>query len=265
MAPGRTRSLVVHRYRDGVSSQDADQVIVESPLEIRLDGHRVTTTMRTPGHDVELAVGFCFADGLLGGASVIGAHAGHPGVQVDGGGNVVVVDTAGQAPVPTARLSTTTSSCGWCGTEDIDGVLSAIQPVPSPLALDPAAMDALAERVVGQQTLFDATGGVHAAGLFDAAGDVKLVREDIGRHNAVDKLVGRLLLDGQLPAVGLGLFVSGRTSFEIVQKAAAAGFGAIVAVSAPSSLAIDAARIAKLTLAGFARPGRLNLYVEPDS
>ncbi|MEO6987557.1 MAG: formate dehydrogenase accessory sulfurtransferase FdhD [Aquihabitans sp.] len=265
MTSGRTRSLVVHRYRDGVCSRDNDQVIVEAPLEIRLDDHRVTTTMRTPGHDAELAVGFCFADGLLDGASVVGVHTGQPGVPVDGGGNTIVVDTAGRAPVPAPRLSTTTSSCGWCGTEDIDGVLSAIAPVPTALALDPAAMDALAERVIGQQALFDATGGVHAAGLFDAAGDVKLVREDIGRHNAVDKLVGRLLLDGRLPAEGLGLFVSGRTSFEIVQKAAAAGFGAVVAVSAPSSLAIDAARIAKLTLAGFARPGRLNLYVEPNS
>ncbi|CAN5579564.1 formate dehydrogenase accessory sulfurtransferase FdhD [soil metagenome] len=263
MARGRTSKQLVRRFADGDSSRSPDQVIVEEPLEIRLDGVRVTTTMRTPGHDYELAVGFCLTDGLLAGAPVQQVRYCATGSAVDTKFNVVTVDTGGQAPEPTPRLTTTTSSCGWCGTDEIDAVTDRLTPLaPSP-AIEPDVLMAMADRVAPLQELFEATGGVHAAAAFAADGGVLLVREDIGRHNAVDKVVGRLLLDGSLPATGLGLFVSGRTSFEIVQKAWAAGFGTIVAVSAPSSLAIEAARRAGLALAGFARPGRLNLYVEP--
>ncbi len=220
--------------------------------------------MRTPGHDYELAVGLCHTDGLLAGAPVQQVRYCATGSAVDTKFNVVTVDTGGAAPTPTPRLGTTTSSCGWCGTDEIEAVAERLTPVAGWVSFSPEVLAAAPELVRAGQELFDATGGVHAAAAFDVDGAVRLVREDIGRHNAVDKVVGRLLLDGALPAPDLALFVSGRTSFEIVQKAWAAGFSAVVAVSAPSSLAIDAATRAGITLAGFARPGRLNLYVEPD-
>ncbi|MCU1497885.1 MAG: FdhD protein [Acidimicrobiales bacterium] len=262
MARGRTSKQFVRRFGgDGADgSRDPDLVLVEEPLEIRLDGNRVATTMRTPGHDYELAAGFCLTDGLLAGAPVQQVRYCATGSAVETKFNVVTVDTRGLAPTAEARLTTTTSSCGWCGTDQIDEVTARVTPLaPSP-PIDVEVLMAMPQRVAPRQELFTATGGSHAAAAFDASGGVLVVREDIGRHNAVDKVIGRLLLDGALPATGLGLFVSGRTSFEIVQKAWAAGFGTIVAVSAPSSLAVEAARQAGITLAGFARPGRLNLY-----
>ena len=256
-------SQIVRKVADGSSGRSPDQVIVEEPLEIRLDGSRVTTTMRTPGHDYELAVGFCLTEGLLAGAPVQTVRYCATGSAVDTAFNVVTVETGGLAPDPAPRLTTTTSSCGWCGTDQVDDVAARLTPlVGDRPVFAPEALAAMPERVAPLQELFATTGGVHAAAAFDEAGDVVLVREDIGRHNAVDKVVGRLLLDGRLPAHGLGLFVSGRTSFEIVQKAWAAGLGTVVAVSAPSSLAIEAAKRAGITLAGFARPGRVNLYTD---
>ena len=248
----------------GESSRSPDQVIVEEPLEIRLDGTRVTTTMRTPGHDYELAVGFCLTEGLLAGAPVQTVRYCATGSAVDTAFNVVTVETGGRAPEPAPRLTTTTSSCGWCGTDQVDDVAARLTPLSGDrptFGLDLLA--SVPDLVAPHQELFAATGGVHAAAAFTADGEVVLVREDIGRHNAVDKVVGRLVLDGSVPASQLGLFVSGRTSFEIVQKAWSAGFGTVVAVSAPSSLAIDAARRAGIVLAGFARPARVNLYTEP--
>ena len=254
-------SQIVRKVVDGESGRSPDQVIVEEPLEIRLDGTRVTTTMRTPGHDYELAVGFCFTDGLLAGAPVQTVRYCATGSAVDTAFNVVTVETGGVAPEPAPRLTTTTSSCGWCGTDQVDDVASRLTPLPGERAsFAPELLVSLPDRVAPHQELFAATGGVHAAAAFDAAGEVLLVREDIGRHNAVDKVVGRLVLDAGVPAAGLGLFVSGRTSFEIIQKAWAAGFGTVVAVSAPSSLAIEASKRAGITLAGFARSGRVNLY-----
>ncbi len=262
MTRGRTVSALVRRHDDGESSRGPDHLVVEEPLEVRLDGERVATTMRTPGDDFELAVGFCHTDGLLGGAAVRQVRYCATGSAVETGFNVVTVDTGGRAPAPTPRLGTTTSSCGWCGTDGIDGLTDRIGPLDGLAAFDVAVLAAVPERVRAAQRLFDVTGGVHAAAAFDTTGEPVVVREDIGRHNAVDKVVGRLLLDDRLPAPDLGLFVSGRTSFEIVQKAWAAGFAAVVAVSAPSSLAVATARRAGLTLAGFARPGRLNVYTE---
>ena len=264
MARGRTYSQLVRKYEGGESRRVPDKLVVEEPLEIRLDGNRITTTMRTPGNDYELAVGFCHTDGLLAGAPVQTVRYCATGSAVDTAFNIVTVETGGVAPVPTARLTTTTSSCGWCGTDEIDAVTDRLAPVAGHVAIDPEVLAAMPERVRAGQELFDETGGVHAAAAFTAEGEVLLVREDIGRHNAVDKVVGRMLLDGRLPAAGLGLYVSGRTSFELVQKAWAGGFSAIVAVSAPSSLAAQAATRAGITLAGFARPGRLNIYVDPS-
>ncbi|MCB0970525.1 MAG: formate dehydrogenase accessory sulfurtransferase FdhD [Acidimicrobiales bacterium] len=260
MARGRTESLLVRKVTDDGSSRAPDQVIVEEPMEIRLDGTRVTTTMRTPGHDYELAVGFCLAEGLLAGAPVRTVRYCAVGSAADTAFNVVTVETGGAAPTPQPRLSTTTSSCGWCGTDEIQSVVDRLDPLGEVVAFDVELLASLPELVAPHQELFAATGGVHAAAAVDAAGEMVVVREDIGRHNAVDKVVGHLALEGRLPAGDLALFVSGRTSFEIVQKAWAAGIGTVVAVSAASSLAVAAARRAGITLAGFARPGRLNLY-----
>ncbi|HET8618891.1 MAG TPA: formate dehydrogenase accessory sulfurtransferase FdhD [Actinomycetes bacterium] len=265
MARGRTAKVLTHRYDRSGLHRRPDHLIVEEPLEIHLDGVLVATTMRTPGHDFELATGFCHTEGLLDGAAVRSCKYCGTGSAVDSEFNVVSVDTGGQAPPPRARLTATTSACGMCGTTAVDDLRERLHPLPPgpPFALDVLA--GVPDRVAGQAELFEATGAVHAAVAFDRAGRPVLAREDIGRHNAVDKVVGRLLLDGALPAGELGLYVSGRASFEIVQKAWAAGIGAVVAVSAPSSLAVAAARLAGMTLCGFARGGRLNVYtpVEP--
>lgn len=255
-------SQLVRTFDGASASRAPDQLLVEEPLEVRLDGHRVTTTMRTPGHDYELAVGFCFAEGLLAGAPVREVKYCATGSAVDTRFNVVTVSTGGVAPEPAARLTTTTSSCGWCGTDQIDDVAGRLAPIAGAVAFDPAVLAGVAEAVGPDQELFAATGGSHAAAAFDVDGTVVLVREDIGRHNAVDKVLGHLVLADAVPAPGLALFVSGRASFEIVQKAWAGGFSAVVAVSAPSSLAVEAARRAGITLAGFARGGRVNVYVD---
>jgi FdhD protein len=260
MARRRSESLLVTVYEGGALHRRPDQLIVEEPMTIQLDGAVVSTTMRTPGHDYELAAGFCFSDGLLGGELVTGVRYCADGAASDSQFNVVTVETGGRAPTPTPRLGTTTSSCGLCGNDAIDALCDRLEPLAPTL---PIALDVLATlptAVLTGQGLFSTTGAVHAAAAFTPGGEVLTTREDVGRHNAVDKVVGRMLLDEQLPATGLGLFVSGRASFELVQKAWAAGFGTLVAVSAPTSLAVQTARRAGLTLAGFVRGDRLNVY-----
>jgi len=246
-----------------------DELIVEEPLSILLDGTRVSTTMRTPGHDEELAVGFCLSEGLLAGTPVIGvrAFAEDDGASTGTGPTdttAVDVETGGRAPTPTPRLGNVSSSCGWCGSEHIDEMYGRLAPLVDSEPFDLEVIGAVAERALGAQGLFAATGAVHAAVVFDRAGSVLLAREDVGRHNAVDKVVGALALgDGRvvaLPATGFGLFVSGRASIEMVQKAWAAGFSAVVSVSAPTVLAVDAARRANLFLAGFVRGDGFNVY-----
>ncbi|HEX9994255.1 MAG TPA: formate dehydrogenase accessory sulfurtransferase FdhD [Acidimicrobiales bacterium] len=262
---GRTAKVLVHRLAGGRLGRAPDEVVVEEPLEIRLDGHLVTTTMRTPGHDHELAAGFCWTEGLLGGAAVQRCRSCAVGPPEDRRWNVVHVETGGRAPVPEARLTTTTSSCGLCGAASLDAVRRRLHPLPAPRRFDLDVLAAAPAALRSAQDLFSSTGGVHAAGAFTAGGDLVVVREDVGRHNAVDKVVGRLLLAHRMDdARDLGLVVSGRASFEIVQKAWAAGFPAVVAVSAPSSLAVETARVAGLMLAGFAREGRLNVYAPED-
>ena len=239
-----------------------DQLAVEEPMAIELDGVRVTTTMRTPGHDFELAVGFLYTEGLLSGAPVTEVRYCATGSAVDTGFNIVTVSSGGQAPQPTARLGITNSSCGLCGSASLDELADRLEPLdPSMLhRFDVALLARLPLYARAEQALFSATGAVHAAIAFDATGAVVCAREDIGRHNAVDKVVGRMMLDGSLPGSRLALFVSGRASFEIVQKAWAAGFGTVVAVSAPTALAVETARRAGIMLAGFIRDGRLNVY-----
>ncbi len=260
MLRGRTVAMFIRKW-DGVSlRRSPDDLIVEEPMELRLDGAVVTTTMRTPGHDFELAAGFCFTEGLLDGAPVTGVRYCADGSALASEFNIVTVETGGRAPAPVPRLTTTTSSCGLCGTATLDALCQRLAPLRDLPAFELDVLAKVPDQVRGGQELFASTGGVHAAATFDDSGTMLLCREDIGRHNAVDKIVGRLLLDGELPARALGLFVSGRASFEIIQKAWAAGFAAVVAVSAPSSLAVETARSAGLVLAGFARDGRLNLY-----
>ena len=262
MTRKRTDKILVVKIDSESSRRVPDDLVVEEPMSIRLDGQLVATTMRTPGHDYELAVGFCFNEGLLAGAPVQGVRYCADGSAVESNFNVVTVETGGRAPIPTPRLGTTTSSCGVCGTESIDVLVDRLSPLSSErlAAISNDLVLTIAELVRPGQTLFDQTGAVHAAAAFDADGNVLVVREDVGRHNAVDKVVGRLLLDHSLPANGLGLFVSSRASFEIVQKAWAAGFGTLVSVSAPTSLAVQTAKTAGISLFGFVRDGSAVRY-----
>ena len=253
--------MMTRRLPDG--SRTPDEVIVEEPLEIRLDGQLVATTMRTPGHDYELAVGFCHGDGLLADARVTEVRYCATGSAIETEFNVVSVDTGGSAPQPRARVGTVTSSCGICGRDAIDELTSRLTPLAGTDLLDPALAVLIGDRVARQQELFERTGGVHAAAAFDlVSGEPTVVREDIGRHNAVDKVVGRLLLDHRLPTADrpAGLWVSGRASFEMVQKAWAGGFRALVSVSAPSALAVETAMAANMALLGFVRDARAVRY-----
>ncbi len=237
------------------------QLATEEPLAIELDGTRVATTMRTPGNDFELAVGFCHNEGLLDGHPVLEVKYCANGSAAATAFNIVTVSTGGLAPEPVPRLAATTSSCGFCGTDDIEELASRLAPVVGD-RVDWQVLAAAPDLLRPAQELFESTGAVHAAGIVEPGGDVSLVREDVGRHNAVDKLVGRSLLDGHVPLTGKGVVVSGRASFELVHKAWAAGFRALVAVSAPTALAAATAERAGLQLAGFARDGSLTVYVD---
>lgn len=256
---GRSRKVFVQRHGADGDRRRPDEVIVEEPLSIQLDGTLVATTMRTPGNDYELAAGFVHAEGMLGPASVTGVRYCADGSALESEFNIVTVETGGEAPEPTPRLGSTTSSCGICGADAIDELTARLEPVEAE-PFDPMLLAKVADAVLDHQDLFAKTGSVHAAAAFDRSGTILHVREDIGRHNAVDKVAGRMLLDGELPAAGLGLYVSGRASFEMVQKAWAAGFGTIVSVSAPSALAVDTAHAANIQLAGFVRNGEINVY-----
>ncbi len=264
VARARAQRILARRFDGGDRGRAPESVLVEEPLELRLDGTTVATTMRTPGHDYELAAGWCWSEGLLEGAPVTGIRYCATGSAVDTEFNVVTVETGGRAPTPTPRLTATSSSCGICGTEQVDALTDRLRPLPATGPLDAEVLAGIAARVAPDQELFAATGGSHAAAAVAADGTVRVVREDIGRHNAVDKVVGRMLLDDRLPATGEVLWVSGRASFEMVQKAWAGGFAALVSVSAPSSLAVETAARAGLVLVGFARDGRLTVYAGDD-
>jgi FdhD protein len=258
-----TATVLVRRFEGPGAARAPDAVAVEAPLEVRVDGHLLTTTMRTPGNDFELAAGLCVAEGLLpaGGGPPRSIRA---CPRAPAGLDIVTVDTGRRAPPPPARAAVATTSCGLCGATNIAELRRRFRPRPGPpVAFAPEVLMAVPERVRAAQGLFAETGGAHAAAAFDTDGRAMVVREDVGRHNAVDKVVGRLLLDGRLPAGALGLFVSGRASFEILAKAWAAGFAAVLAVGAPSSMAVEAAGAAGIALFGFARRGRMNAYVEP--
>ncbi len=239
-------------HHDGIE----DRVAIEDPLEIRVAGAALAVTMRTPGHDEELAVGFLVSEGLIAPGPVA------VGPPEDLAGNIVEVE-AELVRVPDARRFYATSSCGICGKGALEEVAVLAAPLPPPTErMARALLAQLPDRLV--QPGFAATGGLHATGLFDLAGQLLLVREDVGRHNAMDKVIGRRALDDALPLHGLVLCVSGRLSFELVQKAVVAGAAVLVGAGAPTSLAIALAAERGLTLAGFARRGRVNVYTAPE-
>jgi FdhD protein len=231
-----------------------DAVAVEEPLEIRIDGEPLAVTMRTPGHDEELALGFLYGEGLIDGPRAAGPTA-------DFAANTVEV-TGPLTRELSSRRFYTTSSCGVCG----KGALEEVAVHSAPLPAGPTVPSELLARLPAglEQPGFERTGGLHAAGLFDAGGALLFSREDVGRHNAMDKVVGRALLDGMVPLGERILCVSGRLSFELVQKAAVAGAPILVGVSAPSSLAIALADERGMTLCGFARGERVNVYTHPQ-
>lgn len=230
-----------------------DVVAVEEPLEIRVNGRPVAVTMRTPGNDEELALGFCLSEGLR----PVRAHP-----PEDLAANAVEVEAPGFDPARIQRSFYTTSSCGVCGKGAIEAVAVEAPRVEGELRLPAALLASLPGRLLGSQGAFAATGGLHATGLFDTEGTLLCLREDVGRHNAMDKVIGWAFLQGLVPLSAFVLCVSGRLSFELVQKAAVAGCPILVAVGAPSSLAVDVAADRGITLCGFTREGRVNVYTE---
>jgi FdhD protein len=246
-----TARVDVVRIPDGPAE---DAVAVEEPLELRIGGEPIAVTMRTPGHDEELALGFALSEGL----SPREAR-----LPDDLAANAVELEVPGFDPERLRRSFYTTSSCGVCGKGALEAVAVEAPRVESPLRVSAAVVAALPERLRDAQAAFTVTGGLHATGLFNANGGLLVLREDVGRHNAMDKVIGRAFLDGLLPLAERVLCVSGRLSFELVQKAAVAGAPLLVAVGAPSSLAVELAGDRGITLCGFVRGGRMNVYSEP--
>jgi FdhD protein len=232
---------------------ERDQVAVEEPLEIRINGRAVAVTMRTPGHDEELALGFCLSEGLRPMSAAAPA---------DLAANTVEVDAPGFDPERLQRSFYTTSSCGVCGKGALEAVSVDAPRVESTLHVPSSLVSALPEQLRAAQATFAVTGGLHATGLFDSEGEALCVREDVGRHNAMDKVIGWAFGAGLLPLADKLLCVSGRLSFELVQKAAVAGCPMLVAVGAPSSLAVELAADRGVTLCGFVRSDRLTVYSE---
>ncbi|WP_305091913.1 formate dehydrogenase accessory sulfurtransferase FdhD [Prescottella sp. R16] len=244
-----------------------DALAVEEPLEIRLDGRSLTVTMRTPGNDVELVHGFLLTEGIVATAADVAVVRYCDGVDADGANTYNVLDVALAAGVPDPgergrRAFLTTSACGVCGKASLDevAVRSRFDLSDSSFEISAATLSTLPETLRSHQRVFDATGGLHAAGLFTADGTLLAVREDVGRHNAVDKVLGWALTENRVPLFDAVLVVSGRASFELAQKAAVAGVPVLGAVSAPSSLAVDLARDRGMTLAGFLRGETMNVY-----
>jgi FdhD protein len=264
------------RWEDGRWEEAGDRLAAEEPLQLMIDGGPLSVVMRTPGHDVELALGLLWAERVVTDLAHvrevrISAEAAEGEAeaavrvtadliesnQVD----VLLAQGGGRRP---ERSFLSSSACGVCGATTVESLALDFAPVPAGPAVAPGLLADLAGRLREHQRLFDQTGGLHAAGLFDRKGELVELREDVGRHNTVDKVVGRSLLDGRLPLAGHLLVVSGRGGYEIVQKAVAAGIPLVAAVGAPSSLAVATARRFGVTLVGFLRGGRFNVYSAPE-
>ena len=274
-APESVAASAVRAVAGGASVERSDLLAVEEPLEIRVvveasgrrRRHAIAVTMRTPGHDFELAAGFLHSEGALGGREAVAGVAYCADGGVEEARNVVEVSLVPGVAFDPDRFSRnvyTSSSCGICGRGSLQAVRQAL-PAPAPrggggAVFESAALLEMPERLARAQATFAATGGLHAAALFTSGGELELVREDVGRHNAVDKVVGALLLADELPAGDRLLLVSGRASFELVQKAVLAGLPALAAVGAPSNLAVELAREHDMLLVGFLREGRFNVY-----
>jgi FdhD protein len=264
---GASVETQVLAVEDGVGRERRDRLAGEEPLEIRAAGPgqeavRVAVTMRTPGNDFELAAGFLHSEGLLSSPLELAEIKYCTDVELgEQAYNVVTVHLRRPfAAELVQRNFGVTSACGVCGKASIDSIVVASEPLAEGPAVAAATIADLPERLRSAQRTFDRTGGLHATGLFNASGELILVREDVGRHNALDKVIGNRLLGGATPLAGCVALVSGRASFELVQKAAVAGIPMLCAVGAPSSLAVDAARRLGLTLVGFVRDGRFNVY-----
>ena len=252
LQPYASRRAPVRRLPGGVAEDD--RLAVEEPLEIRVNGRAVAVTMRTPGHDEELALGFCLTEGL---------HPTAARLADDLAANVVDVDAPGADLERVQRSFYTSSSCGVCGKGALEAVAVEAPRVDSELAVPFEVVASLPDRLREAQATFAVTGGLHATGAFSADGAVLCVREDVGRHNAMDKVLGWAFSSGELPLGERVLCVSGRLSFELVQKAAVAGCPVLVAVGAPSSLAVELADDRGITLSGFVRDGRATVYTHP--
>jgi FdhD protein len=250
-----------HDTSTGATTSRPDSLAVEEPLEVRLSGKAFTVTMRTPGHDIDLALGFLVGEGVVAAAEDV-ARVGSLGAAVD-------VRLAPHVPPPDPSLERhvyTSSACGVCGSASLEAVdkVARFDVSTDDVHVSPQLLADLPHRLRERQAAFDRTGGLHAAGLVDPDGELVCVREDVGRHNAVDKVVGWALREGRIPLRGHVLQVSGRASFELVQKARLAGIPVLAAVSAPSSLAVELADDAGMTLVGFSRGGRFTVYTRPD-
>jgi FdhD protein len=274
MAKPAAPGIHVQRWTAGQWSESPDSVVTEEPLQLSLDGQALSVVMRTPGHDIELCLGLMFAEGILRALKDvqtvrISAEAGEQeatlaveSVLVES--NQVDVHLGGKARRKPERSMLSSSACGVCGTVLIEDLRRDLAVLPSGPTVNAALLPGLVKGLRSGQGVFDRTGGLHGAGLFTPAGALVYVREDVGRHNAVDKIVGRALLDGRLPLQDSILVVSGRAGYEIVQKSITAGIPILAAVGAPSSLAVALAREFNQTLVGFLKGDRFNVYSAPE-
>ena len=266
--------VTVARWRTGEWREDEDRVAAEEPLQLSLDGAPLSIVMRTPGNDLELALGLLSAERVIRSLDDVArvrisaeAQERDENIEVAADlveSNQVDVHLRGGAGRRPQRSFLASSACGVCGATTVESLALDLPVLPAGPLVDASVLPGLADRLRERQRIFETTGGLHAAGLFDASGELDLLREDIGRHNAVDKVVGRALLDGRLPLNGAVLAVSGRAGYEVVQKAVAAGIPILAAVGAPSSLAVATAERFGMTLVGFLRDDRFNVYSAPE-
>jgi FdhD protein len=264
MDEARAARIEVTRLEQGAARTDADWVAREEPLEIRVEGRSIAVTMRTPGHDEDLAAGFLLTEGVVKSAADIFEISLCPATTE--GGNVADVLLTSGVQVNWGSLTRhvfASSSCGVCGKATLDAVFAHFPAVTSAFKVSSALLQTLPDKLRAAQETFERTGGLHASGIFDRSGSLVVLREDVGRHNALDKALGHCLRSGRLPLGDHILMVSGRVSFELMQKALAAGIPVVAAISAPSSLAVEFARGSGQTLVGFLRGDRMNVYANP--
>jgi FdhD protein len=264
------KPVAVVRVTPTVREEVADVAAAEEPLEVRLDMQPFAVIMRTPGADTDLVAGFLLAEGVVRSADDLGTIEYCRDAAAEGRGNTITVTLAGDAvsrqhdALRDRRQVVTNASCGMCGRRQIDSLRTLAEPLTTTARADAGVIRVLPDRARARQTAFDETGGLHAAALFALDGSLDLIAEDVGRHNAVDKVIGRMLITERLPLHASILFVSGRTSFEIVQKAVLGGIPIVASVSAPSSLAVDLATEMGVTLLGFVRGDRFNIYAHAE-